>query len=202
MWKALVAGVTMIVIAGSSPLYAQPRGPGAGGWPDRFGAGLSEEDANALADARIAAIRAALKLTPEQEKNWPPVEQALRGLAKQRYERMRARRDTQPPQDAVERMRRRAEEMVSMGTALTQLANATQPLYQSLNDAQKRRLSLVMRRSGRSFGHGMMGMMGRMMRGGRGFDDEWGPGRGPGMGPGRGFGPGMGPGGPGQRERL
>src|SRR5208337_3359056 len=39
---------------------------------------LSPEDFAALTDARVAALKAGLKLTPDQEKSWPAVEAAIR----------------------------------------------------------------------------------------------------------------------------
>ena len=41
---------------------------------------MSPEDMSAFVDARIAALRAGLKLSTEQERLWPPVEEAIRGL--------------------------------------------------------------------------------------------------------------------------
>jgi zinc resistance-associated protein len=51
---------------------------------------FSPEDRAAFLDARIAALKAALELNAEQEKNWPPLESAMRDLAKQRAERFAA----------------------------------------------------------------------------------------------------------------
>ena len=42
--------------------------------------GFSQEDRAAFQDARVAALKAGLKLTPAQEKAWPAVEGALRDL--------------------------------------------------------------------------------------------------------------------------
>ena len=42
----------------------------------------------AFTDARVAGLKAGLKLTAEQEKNWPAVETAIRDLAKERADRM------------------------------------------------------------------------------------------------------------------
>ena len=64
----------------------------------------SAEDITAFGDARIAALHAGLKLTAEQEKNWPAVESALRDLAKQRSERFAARASTDRPKDPIERL--------------------------------------------------------------------------------------------------
>lgn len=53
------------------------------------------EDLVAYADARIAALKVGLRLKPEQEKDWPPLEAALREAAKaqiQRIERATRRR--------------------------------------------------------------------------------------------------------------
>ena len=41
-----------------------------------------------VTDARIGVVKAALQLTPEQEKLWPPVEEAIRARAEARYNRM------------------------------------------------------------------------------------------------------------------
>jgi hypothetical protein len=49
---------------------------------------FSAEDFAAFTDARIAALKAGLKLTPEQEKNWPALEAALRERAKARAARI------------------------------------------------------------------------------------------------------------------
>ena len=58
---------------------------GGRGMMDRF----SPEDREPFADARIAALRAGLKLTPDQEKLWPAVEDAIRGLDTQQREQAR-----------------------------------------------------------------------------------------------------------------
>lgn len=159
MWKALVAGVVAIVIAGSTFVYAQQR-PGdaapetARDVVPRFR--MTAEDAQAFADARVAALKAGLKLTPEQEKNWPPVEAAIRDLAKQRFDRISARRDAPRERDPIERLRLRADAMTQTGAGLKRLADAADPLYKSLDDGQKRRmltLARVAMRPGPHYGH-------------------------------------------------
>ena len=61
--------------------------------PAREGRGFraSAEDVAAFTDARVAGLKAGLKLTAEQEKNWPAVETAIRDLAKDRGDRMKER---------------------------------------------------------------------------------------------------------------
>jgi len=159
MWKkTLLAGAAAVVLAGSSMVYAQQGGAGAGdasGAPDpHAGAGrpseaghgvLSAEDRAAFLDARIAALKAGLQLTADQEKNWPAFESALRNLAKLRAERLQARFHPQEPANEVERLRRRAEALSSIGAALKQLADAEEPLLASLTDAQKHRFDILSR---------------------------------------------------------
>ena len=105
MWKAVLAGTTAVVISGSSLVFAHQMSDREGGprWQP------SAEDRKAFTDARIAALKAGLELTPEQEKNWPAVEAAIRDMAKARADRMAARANEQPPSDPVECLHRRAE---------------------------------------------------------------------------------------------
>jgi hypothetical protein len=112
---------------------------------------MSPEDRAAFADARIAAVHAGLKLTPDQEKLWPPVEAAVRDLAKMRIDRANARMaarsddstDAQKPDDPVARLRQRADNMATSAVALKKIADAADPLYKTLDDGQKRRLRIL-----------------------------------------------------------
>ena len=54
---------------------------------------FSPEDRAAFLDARIAALKAGLQLNADQEKNWAPLEAAMRDLAKERAARMAAWRE-------------------------------------------------------------------------------------------------------------
>jgi zinc resistance-associated protein len=73
MWKSMVAGTAALAIAGTSLAYAQERG-GRDGMVQ--GRQLNADDLRAFGEARLAALKAGLMLTPEQEKNWPAFEQA------------------------------------------------------------------------------------------------------------------------------
>jgi hypothetical protein len=130
MWKALVAGTAASVIAGSSLLFAQqPPAPATAIPPeaqhdqdddwssaeyhqdndwqssreyDQDGWQPSAEDISAFTDARIAALKAGLRLTPDQEKNWPAFESAVRDMAKARAERWAMHQEEQPSADPVD----------------------------------------------------------------------------------------------------
>ena len=167
MKKVLLAGLAVLAIAGSTAVYAQNRP-----WfHDHMR--MSSEDRAAFADARIAAVKAGLKLTPDQEKLWPPVETAVRDFAKLRIDRANARmnakpdspQDAQKPDDPVTRLRERAETMATTAAAMKRIADAADPLYKTLDDSQKRRLAILTHMRGRfgdgvwrhhGFEHGMM----------------------------------------------
>jgi uncharacterized protein YecE (DUF72 family) len=144
MKKILLAGITALAIAGTTVVYAQHRP-----W-FREHMRLSPEDRAALTDARIAAVHAGLKLTPDQEKLWPPLEAAVRDFAKLRIDRANARmnaaqndKDSQKQDDPVARLRERADNMAASATAMKKIADAADPLYKTLDDGQKRRLKLL-----------------------------------------------------------
>ncbi|HWK94478.1 MAG TPA: Spy/CpxP family protein refolding chaperone [Pseudolabrys sp.] len=140
MLKYVLAGTTALAIAGGSLAYAQ-KGPDGGKGAERWRP--TAEDMAAFGDARIAGLKAGLKLTPEQEKNWPAVETALRDFTKQRSERFAARasadRSADKPVDRFDRLSQRADAMAQQGAALKKLVDAAGPLYKSLDEPQKKR---------------------------------------------------------------
>lgn len=134
-------------------------GYGRGGERRGPGSQFSEQDRQAVFAAHLAGMRAGLLLTPEQDKLWPALETAVRDAAKQRQD-WRARIEKEgPAANPVDRMRRMGEMASARGAAMTRIADAAAPLYNSLSDDQKRRLQMF-HRMGRGMGGDMMGMMG------------------------------------------
>jgi hypothetical protein len=148
-------------------------------------------DHEALVDARLAGLKAGLKLTADQEKLWAPFETTAREAAKMRIEQMSAMMDRmqemrdmmQHMRDAkdsqnmgpgkavspVERLEAMGRRMSERGAAVLKVADAAKPLYASLDDPQKRMFALLgaellMMGDGRR-GMGMMGGMGMGMMG-------------------------------------
>lgn len=120
---------------------------------------FSPEDFAAFTDARIAALKAGLKLTPAQEKNWPALETALREQATARAKRMAEWRETaKEPQEhrsVIEGLQDRAKRLSARSTEMEKLAEAAKPLYDSLDDAQQRRFRPLLRMaSGRHWHYG------------------------------------------------
>lgn len=162
MKKFAIAGIAALAIAGSTAVYAQHNRH----WFHHER--MSSEDRAAFADARIAAVKAGLKLNADQEKKlWPPVESAVRDFAKLRIDRANARmnaprndapdaqkQDSQNPRDPVARLRDRADTMATTAAAMKRIAEAADPLYKTLDDGQKRQLGILTRISDRFGGRG------------------------------------------------
>src|SRR3984957_3896750 len=123
MKKILLAGIAALAIAGTTVVYAQHRP-----WFHEH-MRMNPEDRAALTDARIAAVHAGLKLSPDQDKLWPPLETAVRDFAKLRIDRANARmnaksddgKDAQQPDDPVGRLRSRADNMATTAAALKKI---------------------------------------------------------------------------------
>jgi hypothetical protein len=108
-----------------------------------------------LTDGEINIVKAALQLTPDQEKFWPAIEDAIRARAKDRQARiavaaarMAARRDGSPlealrDRNPVEFLQRRVDALAQRAADLKKFADAWQPLYQTLNPEQKRRMGFL-----------------------------------------------------------
>jgi len=223
MWRKLIVGAATLAVLGSagvlgiSGVLAQPA-------PDRSnGPVFSREDAGAFLEARIAALHAGLQLTPEQERLWPAFEQAYRERGKLRIAGVMA--GPPPTEDPVARLQRRADALLQQGAVLKRLADAAAPLWQSFDEGQKRRFTILARpfnqRIGMAFGRpderpGAAPGPGRDRDSGREFEPRTGPGgpqgrdggrfgfdggpRGFGRDFGREFGPRTGPGGPQGRD--
>jgi zinc resistance-associated protein len=143
MMRKVVVGATALMLLASVYAYAQqPPGGRDGGrrWQPRA------EDRAAFLDARLAALHAGLKLTPDQDKSWPAFEQAYRELAAQRGERTNAARgERDQAGDPIQRAQRQADALTKSGAALKSYADAAAPLYQSLDDGQKQRFAVLSR---------------------------------------------------------
>lgn len=141
MWKVLTGGLLVLSLALIPAARAQQTvasTDAAKSWTP------SAEDVAAFSDARIAGLKAGLKLKPEQEKNWTPMETALRDFAKQRMDRLAQRSSAATASNPVAVLRSRADSMNASAASLKRLADAAEPLYKSLDDGQKQRMFVLM----------------------------------------------------------
>ena len=97
------------------------------------------------ASARASQLKADLRLTAEQEKNWSAFETAVVDMWKKQAEQQiawrNARAKEQGSVDLIDEMRKDADEQIDRSNARKKLADAAQPLYSSLDDQQKRRFA-------------------------------------------------------------
>ena len=113
---------------------------------------MSALDWNKLTDLRIDLVKAALQLTPEQTKLWPPVENAIRARAEDRKARFakvaetmgkrvdESSADIMANRDPIAFLQRRAEALAQRSVDLNKLAEAWQPLYKTLSPEQRQRM--------------------------------------------------------------
>lgn len=113
MWKAALVGAFALATIGTTGVSAQ------------------DFDGNTviITESHIGRFKAALRLTPAQERFWGPVEAALRSLKR-------------PVQDdgnhgMVYRLSSKASAMVVDAMGFQRVAAAAQPLLRTLDDEQK-----------------------------------------------------------------
>jgi LTXXQ motif family protein len=145
MLKIVAAAATALFVTASPIAHAQTP-PAA--TPER----LKVTDQNTLTDLRIDLVKAALQLTPDQQKYWPAVESAIRGRAEDRKARLAKiaetvgkRVDENPIEvmrnrDPIAFLQRRAEALAQRSADLDKLAEAWQPLYKTLSPEQRQRM--------------------------------------------------------------
>lgn len=93
-----------------------------------------------LTEGHIAQAKAALHLTPAQERHWPAVASAMRSLIKAQAN------EEQQSDGMVSRIRSRAASLSATTTGIRRLIAAARPLIRSL-DAQQRQDAQAMARS-------------------------------------------------------
>ena len=146
--KIVAIGTVALLLVAPSIARAQANSAAT---PER----LNAVDRNTLMDMRIDLTKAALQLTPDQEKLWPPVESAIRARAEDRKARVAKISETvgrRTDQNAVETIRnrdpiaflqRRSEALAQRSADLDKLAEAWQPLYKTLNPEQRQRMGAI-----------------------------------------------------------
>ena len=152
MLKTVVIGTTALFLAASSVANAQSSQTSSPATtPER----LTKADRNTLTDMRVDLVKAALQLTPEQEKLWPPVESAIRANAEDRRARVakiqetvgirtdQGRADAIRNRDPIAFLQRRSEALAQRSQNLDRLAEAWQPLYNTMSQEQRQRMAAL-----------------------------------------------------------
>jgi len=96
-----------------------------------------------MLDAKLAGMKAGLKLTADQEKLWGPFEAAVRDVAKTHEEdwrKMREMHEAEKPGERpspIDHMMMMSDRLARDAAELKQVAEAAKPLFDSLDDGQK-----------------------------------------------------------------
>ena len=169
MRKLILTSLAVAALAGAGVAQFAFAAPGDS--PDGSGMhwrGPSPEQRALMLDAHLAGMKAALKLTPDQEKVWAPFESAVRDAAKARGDEMRAMREHMQKGERpnpIDFMNEMSDHLSKASSELKQVADAAKPLYDSLNDTQKRDFGPLLRTLRPH--HGMRGPWGH-----RGGDEQ------------------------------
>jgi hypothetical protein len=135
MWKAALTGVIALVISGSTGAFAQT--------PTIQASYRAQPAASGELETGIARFKAALRLTPDQEKHWPRVETALRDIA-----RKPDQAEGVEQRGMLRRIGSRATEMMLSASAVKRLVSAAQPLMKTLDQEQKSKAMQIARAMG------------------------------------------------------
>ena len=96
---------------------------------------LVQRWAEAALDAQLKGMKTSLRLTADQEKLWGPFESAVKDGAKTRVVALqREQNDNLSPMD---RLNTKAERISQSAANLKKIVEAANPLYASLDEAQK-----------------------------------------------------------------
>jgi zinc resistance-associated protein len=144
MLKAIFAATTALTLIGGSAVYAQQTTPAQQpGGTSTQRVRITPDEIITRTNARVTELKAELKLTPQQEKNWSLFEVAVRESAKQRAElfKMREQAHGLPQGD-------RAAASSDETANQKRLAAALDPLYKSLDEGQKAKFATLFRMDG------------------------------------------------------
>jgi zinc resistance-associated protein len=145
MKRTLFCALTAVAISASS--FALTAGIAAG---DQSAEAAHQErmqhwaaDHEVMMDAGLGGMKAALKLTPDQNPLWEAFEDAVRGAGKSRADDMRQMMENRERMSIVERTGAAADHMARRADALKKISEAARPLYGSFDDTQKHKFELV-----------------------------------------------------------
>jgi hypothetical protein len=108
----------------------------------------SEADRLTLIEARIAAVKTGLQLTPAQLKDWDNLEKTVREVIAARAARqvadVKEAAAFRDKDDVVSGMKLAARDFSARGAELNRVADAAAPLFASMDTAQKHRFAVLL----------------------------------------------------------
>src|SRR4051794_38991538 len=151
-FKSIRIAPTPLALTAASSFAQAQTSPTAAGDTSAQKSGVGDQ---LLTDERIDLVKAALQLRPEQTQFWPALERAIRERGKGRQARLAAASDRLRDmsdrstfeilqgRDPVAFLQRRSANLTQRATELKNLADAWQPIYQTMSPEQKRRMTVL-----------------------------------------------------------
>lgn len=140
---ASVLGSALIAGTGAMAQQAAPAAPAAGQPAPHIivdANAYSDADSQAILNARIAALKTVIVLTPEQEKLWPALETAIRDINKNAIARRKQIETGPAPRDMLSALDAMATAEAARAQDLKRFVDAAKPFVGTLTEAQKRRI--------------------------------------------------------------
>jgi len=128
--------VAVLLAAGASNAVAQD----AAAPPPPVVDIYTDNDAQAVLDARLIALKTVIGLSPDQEKLWTPVDAAIRQAAKNAMTRRIDREKATPAMDFLDVLERIGDAEASRAQDLKSVVAAARPLVKALTEEQRRRI--------------------------------------------------------------
>lgn len=146
MRTGIVGAVASALIAGSSSAQPIPPPAGAPAISSEQSGPQSTIDRQNIgregrSTRRLQYLKQSLRLTAEQEKNWSAYEAAFQDMADARRRMQEVVQQSIEAADPIQTIRQRAQALGNLSTALSRIASAQEPLYNSLDPTQKREFS-------------------------------------------------------------
>jgi LTXXQ motif family protein len=98
---------------------------------------LVQRWAEAAIEAQLKGMKTSLKLTPDQEKLWGPFESVVKEGDKARV--LALQKEQSNDLSPMDRLKAKADRIAQSTANLQKMVDAAEPLYATLNDAQKHR---------------------------------------------------------------
>ncbi len=127
--------VTLLLAAGTAHAVAQDAAA-----PPPVVDIYTDNDAQAVLDARLIALKTVIGLTADQQTLWTPVEAAIRQAAKNAITRRLDREKAEPAQDFLDVLERVGDAEAARAQDLKSVVAAARPLVKALSEEQRRRI--------------------------------------------------------------
>lgn len=154
--KRLIIAATVSLVALGAVAYAQSPGAGPGQRGERWQERMERraERMEERGARRLERLKADLRLTPQQEPLWAPIETQLRNMQAERRSFRQANAARMRNAELPDRLDMMSQRMAQGAGSMRQLSDAIKPLWATLSAEQKETVRKAMPGRGRGMGPG------------------------------------------------